>query len=283
MLHSYFSFRFFVGFMLFVAYPSVCFSQPKVDNTQYQATYSFSYKTEPSQTAYAKHDQMVLDIGAFSSCFYSLYQHQRDSILQEGLATSKSTAEIQKKWKGMPNGTTAITYRNLKDRQSCYVENFMSIGFYYDESIVPIDWHIHPTDTQTISGYLCQKATAKVSGRMWSVYFTPDIPLNNGPWKLWGLPGLIISATDSDGYFHYQLTSFIKASQPKPILLRLSSFTNKPYTKVSKQKLLQHQKMFHKNGIAFVEAVKGTKFTTNEGRSIATLIQEKPYIPLELE
>lgn len=37
-------------------------------------------------------------------------------------------------------------------------------------------------------------ATTIFRGRKWTVYFTEDIPLPLGPWKLGALPGLILSA-----------------------------------------------------------------------------------------
>lgn len=51
--------------------------------------------------------------------------------------------------------------------------------------------------TKNILGYDCVMATAHYHGRDWTAWFTPDIPLPEGPWKLTGLPGLILEASES--------------------------------------------------------------------------------------
>jgi GLPGLI family protein len=49
-------------------------------------------------------------------------------------------------------------------------------------------------DTLTVGGYLCQTATCKFRGVEWHVCYTEEIPSSAGPWRLRGLPGLIVKA-----------------------------------------------------------------------------------------
>ncbi|MPN47574.1 hypothetical protein SDC9_195177 [bioreactor metagenome] len=58
------------------------------------------------------------------------------------------------------------------------------------------------SDTCRVLGYPCHKATTKFRGREYDAYFTQELPVNDGPWKLYGLPGLILEAKTSDGIFH---------------------------------------------------------------------------------
>ena len=60
-------------------------------------------------------------------------------------------------------------------------------------------------DTLTISDYPCHKAQATYGGRTWTAWYTEDIPTTAGPWKLCGLPGLIVKAEDTDSIFSFQL------------------------------------------------------------------------------
>ncbi|RMD74282.1 MAG: GLPGLI family protein, partial [Bacteroidetes bacterium] len=52
---------------------------------------------------------------------------------------------------------------------------------------------------RTIGPYRCQMATAHFRGRDWTAWFTRAIPVPLGPWKLIGLPGLVIEAHDASG------------------------------------------------------------------------------------
>jgi GLPGLI family protein len=73
-----------------------------------------------------------------------------------------------------------------------------------DELIKP-EWNIVSDSVKKIAGYECIMAKGKQCGRDFTVWFTPDIPVNCGPWKLWGLPGLIVDANSNDGYIVIQL------------------------------------------------------------------------------
>lgn len=70
-----------------------------------------------------------------------------------------------------------------------------------------IKWSICE-DTLTIGGFHCQKATAHFHGRDYNAWFTEKIPVQFGPWKFNGLPGLILQVEESTGYFKISLLSY---------------------------------------------------------------------------
>ncbi|MCF8319760.1 MAG: GLPGLI family protein [Flavobacterium sp.] len=65
-----------------------------------------------------------------------------------------------------------------------------------------ISWELL-NETKKINSFNCQKARGNFRGRTYTVWFTNDIPVSLGPWKLNGLPGLILEATDSLNQFQF--------------------------------------------------------------------------------
>lgn len=75
------------------------------------------------------------------------------------------------------------------------------------ESKIPtINWSIL-TQTKQIGKFTCQKATTRFRGRNYEAWFSPEIPVSAGPWKLHGLPGLILEANDDEKKFQYKFQS----------------------------------------------------------------------------
>ncbi|WP_340064036.1 GLPGLI family protein [Ascidiimonas aurantiaca] len=98
------------------------------------------------------------------------------------------------------------------------------IGFrYVKQSIPKIKWNIGK-ETKVIGNLKCYKATTGFRGREYTAWFTLEIPLPFGPWKLQGLPGLILEAydTNKEVYFYfksikYPTTKNIPIIKPNPV------------------------------------------------------------------
>jgi len=64
-----------------------------------------------------------------------------------------------------------------------------------EDEWIEINWKTRKK-TKTVLGYNCQKAVGEFRGRTYEVWFTKEIPVTFGPWKLFGLPGLILEGKD---------------------------------------------------------------------------------------
>ncbi len=73
------------------------------------------------------------------------------------------------------------------------------------EKIPKIHWEIKK-DTKKIGKFLCQRAKGYFRGRNYNVWFTDQIPLPFGPWKLQGLPGLILEVKDDKNEVYFRVT-----------------------------------------------------------------------------
>lgn len=76
---------------------------------------------------------------------------------------------------------------------------------YVAQEAPDLDWDILD-DSMMIAGYQCNKAITDYMGRTYTAWFTKEIPVSYGPWKLHGLPGLILKATDVKNEISFSIT-----------------------------------------------------------------------------
>ena len=69
---------------------------------------------------------------------------------------------------------------------------------------ISFQWKVIPNETKRILDYLCKKAITSFGGRDWEVWYSPDIPVHDGPYVFGQLPGLILEVKSADGEYHYQ-------------------------------------------------------------------------------
>lgn len=93
-----------------------------------------------------------------------------------------------------------IRLQLITDKESSEMSYYgkIFINYYqYSEPIPDINWTLSD-ETEEVMGYDCHKAIAKWRGRNWIAWYS-DIPVDAGPWKFQGLPGLILKLEDSNG------------------------------------------------------------------------------------
>lgn len=103
--------------------------------------------------------------------------------------------------------------------------------FVYEDSIGGFEWNLVDS-VAVIEGYECALATCSYHGRKWNVWFTTELPWQDGPWKFCGLPGLVVAANDSENLFKFRLTSIYKVDKPVKL------WVSKP-TKIARRKFLE--------------------------------------------
>lgn len=94
---------------------------------------------------------------------------------------------------------------------------------YYTEPYSEMTWTIGE-NTKNILGYDCTEATTDYHGRTWTAWFTPDIPISDGPWKFHGLPGLILEVSEPSGLYTFTAEGLEKSGRPIPAMYSADSY-----------------------------------------------------------
>lgn len=71
------------------------------------------------------------------------------------------------------------------------------------EKLPQFDWEIQ-NDKKEVLNILVQKATLKFRGRDYEAWFAPSLQISDGPYKFYGLPGLILEIASLDGRYKFE-------------------------------------------------------------------------------
>jgi GLPGLI family protein len=105
---------------------------------------------------------------------------------------------------------TISNYKNLNKKE--YYSGTIYPKYNLVDSTYHIEWEIKPM-SKTILNYKCQLARGSLRGRTYSVYFTTEIPIKNGPHKFDGLPGLVLEIVSDDKCVFYKAKSISRTDE----------------------------------------------------------------------
>jgi len=124
---------------------------------------------------------------------------------------------LKEEWKGGKIKSKKVEYilsknieddylkMNYKEMEILFYDQLPKVTILVTDNFPEFDWVI-TKEIIELAGYRCTKAIATYRGRQWIAWFAPDIAVPYGPWKLHGLPGLIIEAYDSDKLYTFTAT-----------------------------------------------------------------------------
>lgn len=159
----------------------------------------------------AKLDKVItiLDITDKNRSIYQDYTIiSQDSIMKVEIEAMKKAGIMKDLSKSLksPKISSKIYkfYPGMKIQYTDKVANgFTPTTIGYSEDL-KFNWNILG-DKQKIGEYNAQKATTEFGGRTWTAWFSTDIPFQDGPYKFYGLPGLIIKIEDADKNYSWVL------------------------------------------------------------------------------
>lgn len=174
-----------------------------------KVNYNFEHLRD-TVSGYRYKEEMGLLVGKTVSSYYSQRKLTQDSAKRKAFEQADQNGGYVNLGVILPT-TMENYYMFLSDKKLLIATPFQRDLYLINEPIEAIKWSINYR-TKNIKGYVCQQAVGNFKGRTYTAWFATELPTNTGPWKLNGLPGLILEATDSKN----EVSFIVKSIQKTP-------------------------------------------------------------------
>ena len=204
--------------------------------------YDYKFVSDSTNRDDVKTELMNLDTTPKGSKFYSYTSYKSDSLMRVDL-------EKQLKANGSINIKTdqrkgVIRYTIAKNSTNGNIDFRTRIGMdaFRVAEERKMTWKILP-DKQKIGNWETQKATTEFAGRKWTAWFCSDIPIQDGPYKFSGLPGLVVKLEDDTHSHLYNLIAIKNLGVLEPEIYAFQISKEIPLKSAEYKKLLlEHRK-----------------------------------------
>lgn len=248
--------------LLFMTLGAHAKKKPDYPRAEIKVSYNYHEKFMRGNVEYAEHDvPMLLLANSTQSKFYSPHTEYKDSLestpagrtlsdkiltqaVKHALATGDQSAVDNFAYK-----TRMYVFKNYPDSVVKVFDSYMFEHDYHTEPFSEIEWSIVEDSTKSVLGYECLMATTDYHGRRWTAWFAPEIPVCDGPWKLRGLPGLILEATDEKGHHSFMTDGIETTDQPiRPV------YDSGKYDKMDRIRMLRSLRHYRDNKLSIAKA-----------------------------
>ncbi|MFC0343638.1 GLPGLI family protein [Epilithonimonas hispanica] len=230
----------------------------------YKVIYEMKFKpTKGKDSIVSEHFVLMIKPKTNSSKFYNYNYYYSDSLM-----TSIKDKNPQG---GFDINTASFKKANyplgvIKTKTDFYLVKTLDGDSYKINETKP-SWKIS-NETKSWKDYKLQKATAKILGRNWTVWYSNEIPVSDGPYLFKDLPGLVFLANDDSGDYDFSLISLQKSDLVEDyfpsILSKSIEITSDKYKKVYKAYTLDPAKQL-RNGVYVDDS--GLKINLTNGAS----------------
>ena len=141
----------------------------------------------------------------------SMYKEEQELDAPKELSANRSLMVID------GNGGSDILYKNILENRTAHKTELLGKVFLIKDNLGAYDWEL-TGETKNIGNYTCYKAVYEreeesieinmmgdeakeekvIKKRTLVAWYTPDVPVSNGPNVYGGLPGLILEVNDGD-------------------------------------------------------------------------------------
>lgn len=252
-----------------------------IDKLKYTITYRTksvrdTTKLDSADRYNYENEDMQLEVGEKVSYFYSATYRAYIENLRKSLDGNNIQIETSSPARG---NLSMDFYRGYPTGKSTYLDEVLGEKFRITEPLEQPKWDIIADSTKQILNYACQMARCKFKGRTWTAWFTTDIPLDNGPWKLYGLPGLILRAYDAKQQYIFNCVGMKQAKEGENITYN-SDFDK--YAASTMKEFVDYQRKAVPEDILATQGIKIEVPEEMKAEVMKALAKPQPSNPLEL-
>lgn len=268
-----------LSLLLLIHYASLVLSAQKrmalslIDSID-KATLKVEYLYIQQEGATITHD-ITLQIGKQVSKCLGKAQHLRDSLslaLGNQQLQPQEMLQLMSKLPKSSSQTSWRVYRNYPKGMVSITDRVLTDYYLSETELAPISWQIDKDSTKDIGGYKYLKASGYIGGRIWTVWYAPEIAYPSGPWLLVGLPGLILEAKDDSKTHEFRFVSITQSTAP-------IGFEKHNFFKASYPKVIKQMQRYYKDAIQYSS---GSIYFPKGVAKNAKQIKDRPFNPLWL-
>ncbi|WP_077416788.1 GLPGLI family protein [Chryseobacterium sp. JV274] len=177
-----------------------------ITNAQNQRfIYEYKYVLDSIAKDKPEVEIMLLDVAAKGSKFYSKDSFESDSLMTSAMEKQLQMGVKELDFSGIKfKGKISYSVEKVYPDYSVNFFTNLAADEYMVQDARKQEWKIY-SDKAEIGGFKVQKAIGDFAGRKWTAWFTTDLPIQDGPYKFHGLPGLIVKLEDASHTHSFKL------------------------------------------------------------------------------
>lgn len=178
-------------------------------NYTYTVFYNYTFQPDKYDSSRKVSEQMLLLTGPDYSHYLSHNRYLTDSAIKIISAEAEQSGSIPVFNAQNRPPRPIINHQVFKifNTKQYYFHNTIGVQQpCFTDDLPALNWQI-TDENKTILGYECKKATTEFAGRSYIAWYTTAIPVSDGPYKFYGLPGLILHVNDTQNHYSFTVTS----------------------------------------------------------------------------
>lgn len=250
-----------------------------IDDLLFSVQYETTFVPDTLKPEKTVDETMMLKVGKKSSVYYSYSKFVADSVIEIDKQNGASMDVITAHLKQYQPKVTYKIHKNYPAGKLTYLDRISTNNFVNEEQTEIPRWKLLP-DTTTILTYPCQKAVCHFRGRTYEAWYTTEIARSEGPWKLQGLPGLILRAHDTQHHYTFECTAILQNHRAEEKI----TYSADGYEPLSRKDLNKMYTRFYADPVGYVTAsAPNVKLTVMGADGKPTTPRNLPYNPIERE